>query len=393
MMTGFLVNNVTLSISMILFCINALWGINPRMWFRNKWWLLGLLWMAFIAVSYFWSEDKGHWERSFQVKMPLLLFPLACGFMPVFSARQLQRITVLIGLILTIGVLYSLSFLLIDYDKYISAYKFSGLLPTPCVGDHVRFSMSLALFIVWCIYIWPWFETALFKRVTAVIMAVLAVYLHILAAKSGLVALYLFLSAWSIYLAFVKKKLVGLIIIFSIPVIIFLAIRFIPTFGERKDYIYYAWTMLKEGDRSGKYGDIGRLMSYKIAFQRISEHPWIGVGAGDMLNEMKRGYDQYYPQVDEKARLLPHNQFLIIGLGCGIPAMLVFIAWVLYPLTWLRRNRKGFFFFVVWLLLLTQLLIEPVLEVQFGVFLYMFFLLWQGQEMPELQNTGNNKAA
>jgi hypothetical protein len=109
---------------------------------------------------------------------------------------------------------------------------------------------------------------------------------------------------------------------------------------------------------------------------------------------MKKGYATYYPQVDDKARLVPHNQFLITALGCGIPAMLIFTAWVVYPLTWLRRKitaseklfaaRQNFFFFMAWLLLLTQLLIEPVLDVQYGVFVYMFFMWWQQQKMPEL---------
>jgi hypothetical protein len=55
--------------------------------------------------------------------------------------------------------------------------------------------------------------------------------------------------------------------------------------------------------------------------------------------------------------------------------MLLFAAWVFFPLVWLRRNRQGFFFFVVWLVLLLELMIEPVLEIQNGVFVYLFFLL------------------
>jgi len=383
MMGGFLVSTVMLSISMFFFCVNALWGVSPRRWLENKWWLLGLAWMAMIAISYFWSDDKVQWERSLQVKMPLLLYPLACGFMPSFSRKQLQWVTLLMGVILLSGVGYSLSFLVRDYHKYLLEYRYSVLLPTPCSKDHVRFSIAIALFFIWCVYIWRYFEAGAMKWGITIILVIFIIYLHILAAKSGLVALYLFLAAWGIYISFVRKKLYGLMLLIAIPVFLLFAAKFIPTFSERKDYISYAWTMLKEGDRSGKYGDIGRLMSYKLAIHLIGEHPWAGVGAGDMMNEMKKGYDQFYPQVEDKARLLPHNQFLIIGLGCGIPAMLLFALWAFYPLTWLRKNRQSFFFFIVWLVLLMQLLIEPVLEVQFGVFVYFFFLLWFRQQLPE----------
>lgn len=386
MLVGFMVNQVTLSITMFLFCINALWGTRPADWLRNKYWLLGIAWMALIACSYFWSADKAHWERSFQVKFPLFLFPLACGYMPAFSKVQLQRLTALMGVIFLAGIGYSLSFLVTEYQKYTSGYKWSVLLPTPCSQDHVRFSMALALYFIWCILLWPALQLRGMRLFIALSMAVVAVYLHILAAKSGLVALYGFCILWGVYFSFVKKKIAGLIIIVSIPAFLLFATRFIPTFSERLDYMGYAWTMLREGDRSGKYGDVNRLMSYKIATSLILEHPWLGVGAGDMMAEMKNGYEKYYPQVDDKARLLPHNQFLIAALGCGIPAMLLFTTWVLYPLTWLRRNRQSFFIFVTWLLLLFQLLIEPILEVQYGVFVYLFFLWWMSQKIPESED-------
>jgi O-antigen ligase len=390
MFIGFLVNQVALSISMFFFCINALRGVHPRRWLQNKWWLIGIAWLLVIVVSYFWSEDKAHWERAFQVKLPLLLFPVACGFMPPLSVKQLERLTLLIGLALFCGVCYSMSFLITQPQKYLLEYRWSVLLPTPCSQDHVRFSMSLALFIIWSVFLWPWLGNRAVKAGVAAFSVLFVVYLHVLAAKSGLVALYAFLVAWGIYIAVAKKKLAGLLIILGIPILLFTAVKCIPTLSERKDYISYAWTMLREGDRSGKYGDVNRLMSYKLAFHIMGQHPWLGVGAGDVLQEMKKGYDEFYPQVEDKARLLPHNQFLLEGVGCGIPAMLLFAVWVFYPLTWLRRSspmakpgRQRFFFFIVWLLLLSQLLIEPVLEVQYGVFVYLFFLLWQWQQMPE----------
>jgi O-antigen ligase len=389
MMVGFLVSNVALSISTFFFCINAMWGVSTSRWFRNKWWVLGMVWLAFIALSWFWSDDKAHWERTLQVKLPLLVFPLAFGFWQGFTAHRLRWVSLAMGLILLAGVGYSISFLIIDPNKYILQYRYSHLLPTPCSQDHVRFSMALALYIIWGIYIWPWLQHKSFKWAVGIIIVIFAVYLHVLAAKSGLVAFYLFLLCWSVYLSFARKKMLGLAILVAIPVFVTLAMKFIPTFSERKDYIWYAAMMLMDGDRSGNYGDIGRLMSYKISIRIIKEHPLTGVGAGDVMTEMKKGYDILYPQVEDKARLIPHNQFLIEGMSCGIPAMLVFFAWVCYPLTWIRRNRQSFFFFAVWLLLLTQLMIEPILEVQFGVFVYMFFLLWQRQPMPQLSATAD----
>lgn len=381
MVGGFIISPALCSISTFLFGVNALWGVSPRDWLRHKWWLLGVAWVVLFGLSWFWSEDKHTWDVRFQVKLAILLLPLAFAYMPRFSAKQYQILTLSMGLFLLAGSCYSMSFLIRDPATYIWQYKISHLLPTPAGKDHVRFSLAIALFIIWGVYAWSFMETRLLKWCLAICMVLLTLYIHILAAKSGLVSLYLFLAAWSVYLVLGKKKLAGIIVIAAIPLLVLLAMKYLPTFSARKHYVFFSWYMLKSGDKSGNYGDIGRLMSYDIAVKLIGMHPLTGVGAGDMLSEMKKGYNLWYPQVDESARLLPHNQFLTIGLGSGLLVMLLFAAWVFMPLTWLKRNTQSFFFFIVWLIVFLQIMIEPVLEVQYGVFVCLFFLLLQKQEL------------
>src|SRR5690606_12719041 len=121
----------------------------------------------------------------------------------------------------------------------------------------------------------------------------------------------------------------------------------VPTLRNRMDHTKYTIQMFREGNMSGDYSDIGRYMSYDIALKLIKQHPLKGVGAGNILDTMKGGYDKWYPHVPDEQRLIPHNQFLTIGVACGIPAMLLFIAWVFYPLLEIKRNRSGFFFFIL----------------------------------------------
>lgn len=380
MIASFLVSKYTLSITVFLFGINAIRDIPPRQWLRNKWWLLGVGWVALYALTWFWSDDKHTWDIRWQTKLPVLILPLAVSFMPRFSAKQLQFITISSLLLLLAGACYSTSFFLIDPINTVKQYKYSGILPTLPKSDHIRASIAIALFIIWGIYTWPILESKRAKWLVGICIGLLIIYMHILAVKSGLLSLYLFLGCWGIYLAVAKKKLAGIIIIIAIPLSVLFAVRYIPTFRERAHYIDFQWYMLTHGDQSGNYGDINRLMSYKIAVSLIKEHPLTGTGTGDMLTSMDKGYEKMYPDVPQHAVLLPHNQFLIVALGCGIPAMLLFITWVFIPLTKLRRDRQSFFFFMVWLILFLQLMIEPVLEVQIGVFVYLFFLILQKQE-------------
>lgn len=389
MISGFLVSTALLSVSTFLFCLLAVWGTSPREWFRQWWWVAGLAWLAVFAASGLWSTDMATWGVRVQVKLPFLVFPLVVAYGPRLSVNQVRVFTVAFGVILLMGAGYSLSFLIADPTQQLEHYRISGLLPTPCNKDHIRFSLAIAFFVMWGIYIWRLLSVAV-KWVVGICMLLLAVYLHILAAKSGLLALYIFIAGWGLYMAFAKRSLVGLAIVLAVPLSLYAAATFLPTFRARLQYIDATIFMMKEGDKTGRFGDIGRLNSYDIAGRIIGQHPWGGVGAGDMLAAMERGYDQWYPLiVNPHARLLPHNQFLVIALGSGLPAAVLFLWWVLVPLGWVRANRKGFFLVMAWLLILMQLLIEPVLEIQNGVFACLFFLYLFRVELPGMEKESN----
>ena len=390
MVVGFLVSRVALSISMFLFGMNAIRDISPRQWLRNKWWLLGVGWVAIYALTWFWSEDKGNWGTRLEVKLPFLILPLAFSFLPRFSDSQKRILTISIALLLVTSACYSVSFLILEPAYYVHEYKQAHVLPTLPKYDHIRFSLAIALFIIFSISCWPSLVLRSAKILVGCSLAFLVVYIHILAAKSGLLSFYIFLIGWGIYLAFARKIWIGLLVILAIPLFIAFALKYMPTFREKEHYLDFTYYMFRHGDKSGSLSDLGRLNSYVVAFDLIKQHPMIGVGTGDMKGEMEQGYARLYPETQKENMLIPHNQFLVVALGCGIPAMLLFTVWVFMPLARLRKDRQSFFLFMVWFLLFLQLMIEPVLEIQLGVFVYTFFLMMQmhEQENPQTRHGG-----
>ncbi|MBX2907968.1 MAG: O-antigen ligase family protein [Taibaiella sp.] len=381
MFAGFLFSRALLSIAMFLFGINAIRDVQVRQWFRQRWWLLGLCWLAIYALSWFWTENKGGWGEHLQTKLPFLLLPLAFSYQPRFNQRQLQFFTLSVAAMLIISAGYTMAIFLSNPSFYIDEYKVSHMLPTLPKRDHIRSSMSAALFVMWAVYAWPRLGDRKVKALVGVCIALLVVYIHVLAAKTGLLSLYLFIGCWAVYMAFGRQRLLGFALLACIPIAMFIAFKALPTLRERIVYIGYTMFMYQHNYRTDNLSDGARLISYELSADLIKQHPLTGVGAGDMKNEMDSMYAQRYPQTDEHGRLLPHNQFLVVGLGCGIPGMAIFLAWVLWPLSRIRKNRQSFFFFVAWLILFIQLMIEPVLEVQFGVFVYLFFLLLFLQEL------------
>jgi len=379
MIAGFMCNRVVLSVSMILFGLNALRGVSPRQWLQQRWWLLGLVWVAIYALSWFWSDDKTFWNDRVQTKMPFLLLPLAFGLLPAFSQEQLRRYTAGLCLLLLGGIVYSLSFMLNDPAAYVEGYRQSHILRTPAHGDHIRFSMTVAAAVAWCLYMAPKLGSRLRKGLLYVCITIFIVYLHVLAAKTGLIAFYLLMACWALYQFRSRKSRKALLVLLLVVGAWMLAIRYVPTLRYRIDYSLYSLEQLQKGNISGDYSDIGRLVSYKLAMGLIREHPLTGVGAGDILSAMSAAYDRLYPDIPQAQRLVPHNQFLAIAVATGLISLAFFCWWLCAPLARLRRDRESFFFLTTWLMLLVVLMTDASLEVQFGVFVYLFFLLWQRQ--------------
>lgn len=376
MLAGFLFSRVLLSAATFAFGINTLLGVHPREWLKNKWWLLGVAWVSIYVLSVFWSDNLPQWNERVSVKLPVLLLPLAFGLLPKFSSRQLTVFTVGGCLLFLASICYSIYFLFSDPEYYIEQYRFSKVLPTLAGHDYIRYSLSIALFIIWCFYIRNQLAGKIARWFVTVMTIILCLHIHIVAVKTGLLVLYIFFFCWAVYIAFKRKPLAGIAIIAILVLSWFGAYKYVPTFQQKVDYFRYSLKIFRAGNYDSNYSDIGRLISYDIALKLLPDYLPAGTGIGDLHDVMREGYRKWYPNVPDFQQLKPHNQFLIVALGCGIPALLIFLAWVIYPLRWVRRNRHGFFVFTIWLVMLVPLMVEPFLELQFGVYVYLFFMLW-----------------
>lgn len=382
MLAGFLVSRAVLSIAMILFGLNALWNIHPKKWLKEKWWLWGVAWIALFALSYFWSEDKKYWSEHLQVKLPLLLLPLSFAFIPTFGKKQSDSYTIALCVALLFGMGYSAYFFLQNPAAYIEGYRFSHVLPTLPEKEHIRFTLALALGIVRCFYYYPFLKSKMAKIVLVTCTVLFIAAIHIYAVRTGLLAFYIFIIGYLFYLLFQKRtRLMAIISITFLVIASYLAFRFIPTLKLKVEHFKWSVMIFEKNEMKPEYSDIGRYISYDLAIKIIKAHPLMGIGAGDIFTEMTKGYEQFYPQVSKDLYLVPHNQFLIVAVAAGISAMLVFGIWLFYPLTEIKRNRNGFFFLITWLILLIPIFVEPILEIQFGLFVFIFFLLWQRHAM------------
>lgn len=333
-------------------------------------------WIGFYALSYFWSADIPYWTERIQVKFPFVLFPLAFCFLRPFSSRHIQILSFGLMALAAGGCLYTLSFFFADPEKSISGYFYSQVLPTPAYKDHIRFSIFIAWIVIWSCFAFRKMDSSIQKTITATAIIFFVLFLHLLAVRSGLLVLYTFISLYIVYLFLRGKARTAGVILLGGVVSVSVAYTYIPSFRSKIQYAVYSLNEYENGNHSADFSDIGRLISYDLAFRIIKEHPVFGVGAGDIREEMKRKYELYSPATRPEQRIVPHNQLMEVTLAGGIVTLAAFLCWLFYPLKRLKKNRASFYIMATWLALFVAMMVEAMLEVQFGVFVYLFAMLW-----------------
>ena len=120
--------------------------------------------------------------------------------------------------------------------------------------------------------------------------------------------------------------------------------------------------------------DAVRVISLKAGWNIMNEQPVKGVGFGDVLNETKKWYAVHYPQMVESDKIYPGSEWIIYGAACGWPGLLLFTCVMIIPFFLSMKNK------LLWIMLNATVafsfLFDIGLEVQFGVFIYAFIVLW-----------------
>lgn len=380
MIAGMLFSRALLSFSMFVLLLNTFHPEKLRQtWIifrQSRFAICCCLFFLTYLVSGIWSQDSVNWAAFIQIKLPFIFLPFTLLNTPFGDERFRKVTTGGILIVLLGGMLYSLAPLIRD-PHYLNRNLH---LPSPLEGDYIRFTIALVFgiqFVFWFVLVKRKHAKAKREMVFLVLWAVLAVvYIHIQAAKSGLLCFYLLLGVFAVSLFRGKKiwlAVSGLLFVLALGVS---AIFLVPSLKNQLDNVLREQQIWESKDAS-KFGStssfVPRLLSYKIAASLIAQHPVTGVGAGDMKLQIDKVYMRDYPSIPVEVRILPHNQFLCTALAVGIPMSLVLIAMLVAPMFDRRRN---IFTISTFLVLLLGMAIEPMLETQYGIFVYLFFTLF-----------------
>jgi O-antigen ligase len=386
MMGALFVSRAVLSIAVIAFTVISFFHSEPKKHIRNFFsspLLCGMSLLFFLPlISGSWSDDKTEWQKVMLIKAPLFFLPLAFAGPLAFTKRQWEWLAfIFIGLI-TAASVWSLFYYVNDAAAINEQYLKAKTMITPLENDHVRFSWLISVAVL--SGLWLCFSKRRNKDAGFWILVTgvswLIIFLHILAARTGLISLYIMIAGSVLWLI-IKKitpiaigrkySIVLLIILIALP---FIAYKTLPTFHNRVKYFLYDLEYFKKANYLPGANDAVRIISLKAGLNVMQQQPLTGAGFGDVIAETKKYYDQHYPSMIEADKIYPSSEYIMYGAGCGWPGAIIFVFVMILPLFIRTKNKL-----VWWLLSISaafSLLFDPGLEVQFGVFAYAFILLW-----------------
>jgi hypothetical protein len=374
---------------MIFFACCFLHGQWKQQWtnFTRHLFLPGISMLFLLPfISGLWSDDMEEWLDIMRIKLPLLLFPLAFAGPWQLGARQWMIIGYAWIIMALGGSIWSSFQYLQNAQEIHEGYLRAKVFATPLQNDHVRFSWMVTAAIITGLVCFERTASKIVKWLLVVCITWFAIYLHLLAARTGLLAFYIFLVLYGCHLVIRKRNFTRAVIVVSLLVALpFLAWLALPTFQNRIRYNIYDITEAKGGGYRPGYNDGNRITSLRAASAIIKKHPF-GVGAGDVFREADQWYEQNIPGMVQTDKLYPSSEWMIYGCAAGWPGIFLFSASMLLPLLH-RTARLRFYWNALNIVAAASFIFDIGLEVQFGVFLYVFPVLWYwkwlNQNVPE----------
>ncbi len=371
-------------------------------------WLFVVFFIAHV-FGMLYSENTKYGSFDLQLKLSYILFPLLLTsvFLPGSGFQKIKRsfvagntLAALVCLVLAI-VAYiqdgSFShFFYIDYSRFLHT---------------TYFSMYLNLSVLFLLDEWlnPTVQKTRFHKWIPALLIFQLINIILLFARTSLatsfitVLLFLFLNRekWIHQKQKIRILASGLVLIlFTLAITFQLNNRFVQV-EEVMEHASSTWQnkpLTSDTMPADDNSTSTRIRLWKSALQVIIEHPFVGVGTGDIKDELMLQYARNNYQYGIKGDLNPHNQYLHTTVILGGIGILVLLAYLLIPFR-LALIKKDWLYICFLLIILINGVTESIMEVQKGVLLIAYFQVYfylqlkyskSGLPLPEIEDRINN---
>ena len=326
----------------------------------------------FVLISGLYTANLPDWRHEIFRQLPWLGVPLA--FTMAVPLRQGQRVAV--GALFVLGTaavgLATLAQFMGRTAAITEAIRLGQNVPVITRVFHIHFGVMLALAFFWGVELQrsplarPWLRAALLGALAAIVLV-----LHVLAYRTGLLALYAGLLAAVLRLLWCRRwgpvmGLLGLLV--AGP---WLGYQLLGPLQQRWGNTRWDISQFLNGRDINDYSLARRLAAWETAAAVVRAHPLLGVAPADANAAMMEQYAWRDFGLRPENRIMIHNQYLHALVGGGVLGLVLWLAVLLGPLVQpgLRQNPYIRHFVVVFG---AALCVDSMLELQTGYNLFVF---------------------
>ncbi len=339
---------------------------------KNNYFLLSFLAIFAIHIlGLLYTTNYDYAIKDIKIKLPLLIFPIILASIKPLTWTELR--TILYCLIASVfaSSLYSLSiYITIDNGNVDTLRNISPII------SHIRLSLIICVSffaIVYLIYKSDKKTTSLVNIILMLVAAWFFVFIGILGARAGYLAILVCAAVLFMYQIVAAKKwnyvLVLLIVTILLPLLMY---KFVPSVSQRINEARNEVNHYKAGGNPSGHSITQRFEYWKIAKHIFVNNPIIGVGTGDIDDEFKMYYASHETPMKKEFQFRAHNQYFTILSTFGIIGLVLFIAAFLVPY-FKGIERYAFLPSMFIIITMLSMLTEDTLETQAGATFVSFF--------------------
>jgi hypothetical protein len=350
------------------------WLHNAKSAIKNPVFIILVTFFLLHLIGLLYSSNMHAGWFDIEVKLTMIIFPLVF-FLSDFLTEQKRKsvlLTFVTGTTIAMFVCVGAAF----YEYYTNNVNNFFYMKLSIVHHPTYFAMyicfSLAVILKYLFY--DESEISKFLKSLFVILIILfSVFIYMLSSKAGIIIFFVTLMAMSLPALFKNNKRIfaSLILLFAV-----FQIWFSLTQNMRFETVSKSVATAEQNVTTSESNGV-RVLIYEAATYIIKSNYAIGVGTGDIKDELMMEYKVRNMTGAFENKLNAHSQFLETFIGQGIAGIFLLLLLFLMPFINSIKTKNWLlmtFVFVVALNFLTESMLNTQAGVVFFAFFYSFFV-------------------
>ena len=336
----------------------------------------GLYGLYLLGMLY--SENRAFGWNDLLLKLPLLLFPFIIFTLnsDYWSKKQVQRLLqfFVLGNVITLVVSVVHSWTLFRADRWFYHFHY---IEASWFHHPSYASMYYCISFVIVIYLFLHNGLAVWEKITGGIAAVLlSAEIILLDSRAGILTFGCILLFFVAYILFFKRKFILHLLscVVFLSGIILITYKLLP---EEMNRIKFTISQIQENnvrDKGAWKERNVRLLIWDASLKVAVSHVPLGVGTGDIKDELRKQYMKEGYIVPYEENYNAHCQYLQVFATLGIAGFLFFL-FIMFSSFWTGYKTKNILFILFGLITGINFLVESMLETQAGVMFFSFFFV------------------